>query len=1059
MDYAIARRILFVIILVAANQLDWVDGGCELNDLERRICEAELTCSYDFEPGLNLVTDWSCIQHDYNDYNYGIKDEDYIIYLKADNIDETHSFNPFNMIYQLSDHIHTLSFTNGKMNSIPGVFFYLYKVTTIDLSHNTIELINLAEFSKLANLNMLNVSCNQIVDLEDYDRTSAIGFSQLHTIDLSHNAIKAIPDRYFSRFPNLLHLNLSHNYIKSFSVLSFEGLIQLQTLHVSDNELTEIGAVFASLTNIKELFLDHNYLAKIEKNVFNTIPVLENLNLSWNSLADFEPTVFDSMVALRKLDLSSNKIKVITKRLFLYNLNLQSLDISLNLISKIEPGAFEGKHIVDFKIDDIPFSGCLQKNIFQGIFMKKLDLSRGNITELGPELFEDQFEYLNFRHNFISKIDKMTFSKLRLLTDLDLSYNQLQSIEFDTSNLKNLSYFYVNNNKIKTISKDMFAYLRNLQVLDLSYNIIEEVQMQSFEHLNKIKILKLNNNPLLTVMPSQLLKGLVSCTVLDLSYTRVNKIKSQAFEGMKSLQTFNSSHSNLTVLETNAFGGTGSIQVLDFSYNEIEIFSLNNTSIKLVGEIDLQYNKLQYITGNTFLDLTDLRWLSLRGNNLLRIENDAFRNLHNLLKIDISANQRVVFNSSIFSGLQSLSLVLLNNITSRFKLGDIVNSSIAGFDLSFCNITDINYVSLNPIITLERLKLASNKIVSINKSSFQKLRQLSWIDLSYNQITIIQPGSFSINEDLSILDLSNNLLSSLKFGVFDGLVNLNTLDLSSNTLHSFSASIFHNTPRVRLVYLDNNLIEKINFYEFSNENIKEIYLGGNRIPCDSLTKLKKMSLTFTVKARNGVYDTENVDGITCIGIDNEMNKTHANDTAVTAISNGSLNEFQLAVEKILNKSESFSLEKFLDVLNQTEAKNNAFLNKLVKSNQQVTGGIYRILENIQEYLKLQNSVSVESHPPVNDELQVNNNTENLAHFKKQIMFQEEEHEVKPNVDSNSKELKYPLYFIAACLAVLLCMVILSFALFLFRLRNTGGLAHSINLSYSREPISNMMEME
>ncbi|XP_061721113.1 chaoptin-like [Cydia pomonella] len=1052
MDYKIAKRIIFLITLVAASEL--VDGGCELNDLERRVCEAELSCSYDFEPGLNLVTDWSCIQHDYNDYAYGFN-EDYIIYFKADNIDETHSFNPFNLIYQLNERIHTLSITNGKMNSVPGVFFYLNKVKTIDLSQNTIELINLEAFSKLISLKVLNVSCNQIADLEDYERTTVAGVSQVHTIDLSHNAIKAIPDNYFSRFPNLLHLNLSHNYIKSFGEHTFEGLIHLQTLYISDNELTKIGVVFARLTNIKELLLDHNYLTNIETSNFNNMSMLEKLNLSWNNLVGFEDTTFNTMVALRKLDLSSNKINIITKSLFQHNFNLQSLDISLNMISKIEPAAFEGKHILYFKIDDNPISGYLTKNTFQGIFIRKLDLSGANVTELGPDLFEGQFECLNFSKNSISKIHKMTFFKLELLTDLDLSYNQLQNIEFDTSNMQNLSYFYINNNKIKKISKDIFVYLKNVQIVDLSHNRIEEVEMQSFEHLNKLKILKLNNNPILTVIPSQFFKGLVSSTVLDLSYTHANTIKDGALNGMKSLKTFNSSYSNLMVLETNAFSGSGSIQVLDLSYNQLETYSLNNTNIKLVEEIYLQYNKLQYITDKTFLDLSDLRLLTLKGNNLIKIENNAFRNLRNLLKIDISANQEVVFNSSMFSGLQSLSVVLLCNITSRFNLGDIVNTSIAGFDLSFCNITDINYVLVNPIITLERLKLASNKISSINKSSFQKLRQLSWIDVSYNQISIIQPGSFSDNEDLSVLDLSCNLLSSLMFGVFDGLVNLNTLDLSSNLLHSFSASIFHNTPRVRLVYLENNLIENLDFYQFANENIREIYLGGNLIPCDSLTKLKKISHTFAVKARNEIYDTENVDGITCKGINNDMNKTHLNDTALTPISTGYMNEFQSAVETILNRSESYSIEKFLEVLNKTETKNNAFVEKLMNSNHQVTGGIYRILENIQEYLKSQNSVSVDSHPPRTDDL----DAVKEVHFKKQIMFKEDEHDAQSNADLNSKELKYPLYFIATCLAVLLCMVILSFVFLFFRLRSTGNLAYNNNLSCSSQPISNMMEME
>lgn len=1083
------QRIILLTLFAALSQ---VDGVCELRNLGRQPCEGELTCTDDFGSAIAYVRDWSCRRHETYDYYNGYRrvrtDDDYSLYVKAENIDGTDSFDAYGVVNELRDHILSLSITNGKMNSVPSAIYNVRKATEIDLSSNTIESLKLEAFTKINSLKLLNMSCNHIVDLEVGERSPGAGFSAVQVIDLSYNAISSIPNNYFRQYPDLLHLDLSHNYIKSFDILTFEGITQLQKLYVSDNEITRLGVVFARFEFMKELVLDHNYLTSIEENNFDKMSKLEKLNISSNSIVSIGDTSFDHLVELKELDLSNNTIIIITKPILQHNTNLQSLDISSNRISKIEPGAFEGKRIEDFKVHNNPIAGSLNKNTFQGICDDKLDLSCANVTELGPELFEGQFQSLNFSRNSISTIHKTTFSKLELLTELDLSYNQLQDIEFDTSNLNNLSHFYINNNKIKKITKAMFQSLTSLKIVDLSNNAIEDIEILSFQNLKELESLNLNNNPLVDVIPPHMFSGLALTTELDFTNSKINTIQNNAFNGMESLKTFNSTHSKIRVLNVNAFNGTGFIEILDLSYNQIESFSINNTNIKLVNDLQLQYNKLQYVTHQTFSGLTNLSSLSLKGNNLINIENEAFRDLNNLLKLDISANKDVVFNSTIFSNLKSLSVVLLDHVTTRFSFENIANTTITNLDLSFCEISDISAVQVYQIISLERLNLASNKIRAVDKTSFQKLRQLAWIDLSNNKLSSIQPGSFSDNEDLSILNLSNNFLSSLKFGVFDGLANLNTLDLSSNTLHSFSVSIFHNTPLVRIVYVDNNLIDDVDFVEFSKANIRDLYIGGNPVPCSSLTEWKKntdVPKTLSVKAKNEIYDKENVDGITCKSKTkfNDFVHDNSNETALAAMLSSSLEEFRVTVERFLNRNDSkidlesiglqkvsTSIENFLEVFNKSETKNNVFLEKLMNINNSTN----RALENIQEYIKIRNVIAVNSQtdrsPVSNDEIEkiiismlskekqsMKNDIKNMFDDWKSNNVVNNKFEAHTASDRGSNDLRSALYFIATCLAVLLGLLVLSLIFVFFKLRNKH--VYSNHLSHSRQPISNVMEME
>ncbi|XP_073953267.1 uncharacterized protein [Choristoneura fumiferana] len=1087
MDNLKKGTILLAILLTMSS----VNGSCFLESLGTYPCTGRVVCLEDLELAVSLVRDWQCRRHESYDYQYSSYrrvriDEDYDISIYASEIDTATKFNPYSAVNILTDHIIQMSLVNSNETTVPAAISSLRRATSIDLSQNAIESISLGAFSR-TNLKQLNVSHNIIATLEVGD--GPVGVSQITSIDLSHNAIKSIPNNYFRQCPELLHLNLSHNSIESVDILTFEGITQLETLYISNNKISQLGLYFARFVHLKELFLDNNNLSAIEEKNFNMMTTLDTLNISSNRLVSIDSSSFNLLVKLRNLNLSNNKIETIPKVLLEKNVLLSLLDLSYNSISELEPGTFEGKTITQFNIQNNKLSGTLKKNTFQGIYVEELDLSVANITELGPNLFDglnSTVQLINISSNSISKIHKTSFSKLEVLTTLDLSHNKIQDIEFDMTDLKNLSYLYINDNSIQNITQTIFKGLVSLKEIDLSNNDIKQIEALSFEDLNDVETFSLNKNPLPHIIAPQMFSGLSSCTELHLTYTNINSLQNNAFSGMDSLRLFNVSNGDLKTLEFNTFNGTGSVEILVLSFNKIELFLINNTQINSVTEIYLNNNRLRFITKETFKDLANLHMLNLEQNLIVKIKDEAFVTLKTIRTLIISANENMVFNSSIFSNTPTRNLIL-NNDTAKFAFGNVENTSIAGLDVSFCDITDINSVQLSKIESLERLKLSWNKIRNIDKTTFQKLRYLSWVDLSHNKISYIQPGSFSDSKTLSILKLNNNYLTSLQFGVLDGLVDLQILYLSSNILNNLKANIFHNTLRLQKVYLDDNIIDDIDFSEFAAANIKEISIGGNLISCDTLTNLKKKERTgLIVTAKNENYHAENVDGITCrsmIKFDN-VSSVNSNATVLTATLLSTIEQFRATVERLLNRNEtkeqnkkndftdvSISIEHFVDAFNKSEAANSVFLSKLMEIN----NGTNWYLGNIEKFLKEHNNDSAGDKSYIGTELK----DKDIEKILSGMLVEQRESlrtEFKGMLDdlksnnvgnnqmasqttdvSSSSDLKSALYFIATCLAALLCVMLLTLIFIYFRSKNK--LSNSTSLYSSRQPISNVMEME
>eukprot|EP00281_Chroomonas_sp_CCMP1168_P022526 CAMPEP_0206230964 /NCGR_PEP_ID=MMETSP0047_2-20121206/10570_1 /ASSEMBLY_ACC=CAM_ASM_000192 /TAXON_ID=195065 /ORGANISM="Chroomonas mesostigmatica_cf, Strain CCMP1168" /LENGTH=164 /DNA_ID=CAMNT_0053654483 /DNA_START=183 /DNA_END=673 /DNA_ORIENTATION=- len=124
-------------------------------------------------------------------------------------------------------------------------------------------------------------------EAEDYMET-------LEGIDASFNRLTRLPTS-FSMLTSLRKLDLSHNRItycglqnpcpfKQAFILA--PLVLLDHLNLGHNELCKVNKNITCLTNLVELYLDHNLIKKLNCSTFANLASLRHLDLSNNPLCE-----------------------------------------------------------------------------------------------------------------------------------------------------------------------------------------------------------------------------------------------------------------------------------------------------------------------------------------------------------------------------------------------------------------------------------------------------------------------------------------------------------------------------------------------------------------------------------------------------------------------------------------------------------------------------------------------------------------------------------------------------------------------------------------------------
>lgn len=193
---------------------------------------------------------------------------------------------------------------------------------------------------------------------------------------------------------------------------------------------------------------------------------LTRLVLSNNSISIIPSEIYQHLVQLQTLNLSENQIEILPEDMPSYLPRLVSLSLDGNLITSLPDTIGNWKHLREFRLGS-----------FYG----------GNQIRELPD----------------------TISDMTSLVDLDVSFNQLETLLPDTFlHLPNINCINLSHNQL-TVLPDTFLFgsCHKLTTIDLSDNLISTLpQMVATDilRLKKLELLNVSNNQL-SILPTELL--------------------------------------------------------------------------------------------------------------------------------------------------------------------------------------------------------------------------------------------------------------------------------------------------------------------------------------------------------------------------------------------------------------------------------------------------------------------------------------------------------------------------------------------------------------------------
>lgn len=393
--------------------------------------------------------------------------------------------------------------------------------------------------------------------------------------------------------------------------------------------------------------------------------------------------------------------------------------------------------------------------------LRNVQLEANNHMILHPDLFNTSaVTQLIIKHSqftFSPKQDYLfsipTASEL-LLINCDLT--QLSETAF--SKMPLLTYINLSSNKIKNLVP-AFSTLEDIKEVDLSNNLIADVGPEVFID-KSLESLKLHNNPLNTVKNLNLsalaeldvslckfneieddtFSGLLQLTHLNLSGNAISKIDSQAFSQLTNLKSLDLSHNALVALSPQLFPDNWALEVLSLSHNP-HLKTLPENFLQGMDslfKVDLSYCGLEKLEENQFRDLKDLYRLSLAGNMLNGIPHGSLNRY--IINLDLSYNSIHDLSNIKFPLESSIkTLNLAGNILKDISTKQLRNVPyLEKLDLSSCSLTELWKTDSNERpVTLKNLVIfvaSKNDIQSIKTRQLHLTPVVQYIDISENPL-------------------------------------------------------------------------------------------------------------------------------------------------------------------------------------------------------------------------------------------------------------------------------------------------------------------------------------
>ncbi|XP_026151810.1 nyctalopin [Mastacembelus armatus] len=248
--------------------------------------------------------------------------------------------------------------------------------------------------------------------------------------------------------------------------------------------------------------------------------------------------------------------------------------------------------------------------------------------------------------------------------------------------------------------------------------------------------------------------------------------------------------------------------------------------------INLEKNRLKFLSERAFGTLPSLRSLSLDHNNISFITPGAFKGLPNLVDLKMAHNEYISYlHTRTFTGLKKLVRLDLSdcnlfNIPDRIFIEQTALKELLCFQNNFRRIPG----AIRGMENLTHIYLERNKIEAVAYNSLLGLGSLRYLNLQENRINVIHDQAFQDLVQLENFYLNDNLLSDLPRLAFKGLSRLKMLNLGGNQLTNVSKTWFSDLVELEILYLDRNQLVYIEEGSFENlTSLITLHLNSNNL--------------------------------------------------------------------------------------------------------------------------------------------------------------------------------------------------------------------------------------
>ena len=645
-------------------------------------------------------------------------------------------------IFRPCEFLTELRLANNSLSTLEETLFDgLGSLKVLDLSGNLLVSSQLKSrlTRDLVSISELILSRNQIDRIAD---VFAAMSSSLKVLKLDHNGLTSLPTRMLSVLSVLKELDLSNNHITNIESGAFQGLGSLTHLLLGQNKMSNFANdVFNPCPQLLVLDLSHNRLATTPAAI-SALRQLQTLDLSENMIADISEAPFLAMKHLWRLQLNGNLLSNITVGLFSQLTAIQILDLSSNKISHIEKKSLDSnRNLQAVRLDNNELSSM--SGLFNNLSaLMWLNMSANQISEFDYSMLPLNLRWLDISHNKISDLGNYFDLTGELkLAELDVSFNAL-SILGPHNIPDSIETLLVNDNKISQLVPYTFFKKVRLSKVDLTVNNLNSIDRNALRlssDVTRIPEFFLTGNPIECNCEMVWFKSINSpdnlhnyplVSDIESIYCRLVYARERAFVPLVEADN----EQFLCPYTTHCFA---LCQCCDFDACDCEMACPDNCTCFH----DSAWSKNIAVCSNSgFEDLPeklpmDATEIFLDGNLFPEMNSHTFIGRKNLRVLHLNNSQIHTIQNRTFVGLKSL---------TGLYLQDNKLTSLEGFEFE-------------ALANLRELYLENNLIEKIANVTFKFLHSLEVLNLQGNKIVDFSAWELALNPFLVSVKLAENL--------------------------------------------------------------------------------------------------------------------------------------------------------------------------------------------------------------------------------------------------------------------------------------------------------------